>query len=198
VFVAQGADCRGAILLQPVVRPEVPALIRRLQARGLDVHILSGDDVGPTAALAEALGIRTWQARALPEDKAEVLRALRAQGRKVFLVGDGVNDALAMREATVSAAMGGGSSLAMQSAQILLHEGNLEQLDALFDLGRRHQVTRQRLLDASVVPTLLSFGGVLFAGVGVIGATGIYIGAMGVGLVLALRDGTWTPPSQEG
>lgn len=189
VYVAFGGLCSGCIILQSEIRPEAAQVIQRLHARGIKTLILSGDDEGPTAALATTLGIQTAFAHTLPEGKAARIQELQKAGHKVCFVGDGVNDTLAMRVAEVSVAVGGGSALAMDSAQIILRDGSLEELNTVFALGQRHTLVQSRILDAAIVPTIVSFGGALFAGVSLPAVTGIYAGAMTIGLAMALQEG---------
>lgn len=195
VLVAEQGRTLGGLVLRPRLRPEVPAALADLRTRGLELHLLSGDEPAPTEALAEQLGIPHARGRALPEDKAAYVRALQAEGRRVLYVGDGVNDTLAMREAAVSVSFRQASPAAEQTAQIVLLDADLRGLAGLLALGERAERTQERLLDAAVVPTVLTLGGVLTLGLGVVASTGIYLGAMGAALALAARERAWRPPS---
>lgn len=188
VYVAFGGLCNGCIMLEPEIRPEATQIIQHLHACGIGTVILSGDDEGPTAALATTLGIQTYFAHTLPEGKVTRIQELQQAGHKVCFVGDGVNDTLAMRVAEVSVAVGGGALLAMDSAQIILRDGSLTALNTVFALGQRHTVVQSRILDAAVIPTVAGVGGALFAGVSLTAVTGLYAGAMTVGLAMALRE----------
>ncbi|HPA37774.1 MAG TPA: heavy metal translocating P-type ATPase [Phenylobacterium sp.] len=104
------------------LRPDAAATIAALKARGLGVEILSGDLPGPVAAVAKALGVEDWRAALSPSDKAEAVERLQARGRKVLMVGDGLNDAAALAKA--HAAMAPGSALsASQNAADLVFSG---------------------------------------------------------------------------
>ncbi|MCA9540856.1 MAG: heavy metal translocating P-type ATPase [Myxococcales bacterium] len=181
----------GGIEFELEPRPEARAVVEALRARGIESMILTGDDEGPTKVLANALGIETWFARTLPEDKAAHITALQAQGRSVCFVGDGVNDALAMRVAHVSVSLAGGSTIAVDSAQIVLRDGSLQRLDDVLDLAGRHEKTRGRLIGAAVVPSIAAFGGVLFGSLGPASMVGFYAGGLTVGMGIALRDAFW-------
>lgn len=188
----------GAIELAPELRPEAKAVVHTLQARGLDLLILTGDDEEPTRTLAESLGISQWYAQMLPEDKSEKVAALQAQGKRVCFVGDGINDALAMRHAQVSVSLTGASAIAIDSAQIVLCDGSLGWLDALFDLGRRNQVANKCMLGAALIPSVLGFGGVLFAGLGPESMIGLYTVAQSASMVVALTSTYWQAKTYEG
>ncbi len=135
IHLAIDGECVAVLELAPQLRPEVPAVISRLRERGLALMLVSGDDEGPSAALAARLGLDRYHARALPEDKGAIIEALQAEGRTVCFIGDGVNDGLALRRAKVSISLTGATSLAIETAQILLQSGTLRELDALFELA---------------------------------------------------------------
>jgi Cu2+-exporting ATPase len=106
--------------LADALRPEAPALVRALQARGKTVMLLSGDDTGTVRAVASELGIRDARGRQLPQDKLDAVRTLQAQGAVVAMVGDGINDAAVLGGADVSFAMGQGAQLAQLHADCVL------------------------------------------------------------------------------
>lgn len=135
VWVAVDAAAIGSLVLAPVIRPEARAQIDRLRARGLAIHVLSGDREAPTRALADALGISHVHAEQLPEDKARLIDALQAAGRTVCFVGDGINDAIALKKAALSVSMRDAAAPAVDSAQVVLMDGTLRRLADVFDLG---------------------------------------------------------------
>ncbi|MCP4711950.1 MAG: HAD-IC family P-type ATPase, partial [Planctomycetes bacterium] len=98
VMVALDDVLIGAIELEPTIRPEVPHIIRQLKARGLKMAIISGDHDAPTRHLAERLGINHYFAEVLPAEKANLVEQLENQGRKICFVGDGINDAIALKK----------------------------------------------------------------------------------------------------
>lgn len=198
VFLASSEGVLGAFALAPVVRAEARRVVHAMKARGMAVEILTGDDPAPTRALATELGIERWRAGMLPEDKSRHVQALAGAGRRICFVGDGVNDALAMRHAHVSVSMAGASAIAVDSAQIILRDGSLERLDALFDLGRRHAQAGQRIAVAAGAPTIFAFGGVLFAGLGPAGTLAFYGAGLTTGLFVAANQNRWRPPTEQG
>jgi P-type E1-E2 ATPase len=101
-----------------------------------DVILLSGDHPEPTRAIAESLGLSEYYAELLPQDKAALIRRLKRQGRVVAMVGDGVNDALALEEADVGIAVAGGAELTSEAADVVLLTGGLDQIVRAVDLAR--------------------------------------------------------------
>ena len=191
VHLAMDGHYAGAIELVPKVRSETQELIDRLHARGMEVMVLSGDEEEPTKRLANSLGIDTWFSRTLPEQKHDRIAELCDEGRKVCFIGDGVNDALAMRRAHVSISMTGASAIAVDSAQIILNDGSLTRLDAVFELGKRHETSQNQLAMAALVPTAINFTGVLFLGVPLVALVGVYSVAVAANLGITYRKEDW-------
>ncbi len=135
VMVAAGEEVTGFIELKPTVRPEAEALIQGLRKRGLAVYLVSGDQEAPTRKLAHDLGMTGYFANQLPEAKAELAAKMQSSGRRVCFIGDGINDAIAMRRAHVSISLLGATTIATDTAQIVLMEGSLGQLLNLFQLA---------------------------------------------------------------
>ncbi|POZ60690.1 heavy metal translocating P-type ATPase [Chromobacterium alticapitis] len=145
---ADGVQARFAI--GDVCRDDAPALLRALRERGLAVHLLSGDGEQAVASLAAELGMADWRARAAPEDKLAFVSSLQAQGRRVLMVGDGVNDAPVLARADVSIAMGGGTDVARASGDMVLISDQLALIPLAIAMGRRTlAVIRQNLLWAA-------------------------------------------------
>jgi Cu2+-exporting ATPase len=136
VFVAVDDKLVGALELRSTLRPEALSVITALKARGMHIAILSGDHLEPTRHLAERLGIDRYFAEALPEDKARYIQDLQQAGGSVCFVGDGVNDAIALKTAHVSISLRGATTLATDAAQIVLMDQNLRQLPMLFDMAQ--------------------------------------------------------------
>lgn len=171
VFVAVDREAIGAVTLSPVIRSDAAAAVATLQKFGLDIHVVSGDRAEPTRRLARALGIGTVRAEALPKDKAEYLRDLRRQGRRVCFVGDGVNDALALREADISVSISGASTVAMDTAQIILLEARLEEIVTLIRLGRAFDDSTRQAKYWTIVMPMIGIGGVFLFGTGLVAST---------------------------
>jgi Cu+-exporting ATPase len=107
------------------IKPEAQQTVAALRAAGLRVLMLTGDNATTAQAVAGRLGIAEVRAEVSPADKAAAVNALRGEGRKVAMAGDGVNDAPALAAADVGIAMGNGSDVAMESAQVTLVKGEL-------------------------------------------------------------------------
>ena len=137
------------------LRPDAAALVERLQAEGRDVQILSGDAPATVAAVARTLGVRSARGGVSPEAKREAVAALQAEGRVVLMVGDGVNDAAALRQADVGAAVGGGTTAALVAADLFLtRRGVAPLVDTLAGAGQAMQTVR-RLLALSLAYNML-------------------------------------------
>lgn len=146
-------DERGVLArfrLADTARGDAPGAIAVLRRLGLSVEIASGDAEGPVAGLASELGIADWRARQTPEDKLARLAALQRQGRRVVMLGDGVNDAPVLAGADVSVAMGTGSALAQTSADMVLTGRRLADLgEGIAHARRTLAAIRQNLVWAA-------------------------------------------------
>jgi len=125
ILVAIDGKAAGLLAIADPVKATTPAAIAALQAAGIRVVMLTGDNATTANAIAKQLGIAEVEAEVLPEDKAKVVDRLRKQGRVVAMAGDGVNDAPALAAADVGIAMGTGTDVAMQSAGVTLLKGDL-------------------------------------------------------------------------
>ena len=167
VCVAIDGQLAGAIELQATIRPEAKRMIRVLRQHGIrSMAIISGDAEPPTQKLATELGIHQYYAETLPEDKAQLIAQLQKSGRSVCYIGDGINDALAMKQADVSISLRGASSVATDTAEVILMNESLSQLPELFRLSREYAPNMQLSAAAIVAPSLLGVGGALFLNFG--------------------------------
>jgi Cu2+-exporting ATPase len=141
VVVAIDNDVVGAIEMVPTIRPEIPAILDELRKRHKvrEIYIISGDHEAPTRALAERLGMDGYYAETLPQDKASLIEGLKAEGKFVCYVGDGINDAIALKSAHVSISLRGGSTVAKDTAQAILMDQGLSHLPLLFELAQNCQ-----------------------------------------------------------
>jgi P-type E1-E2 ATPase len=138
------------------VRPEAPRLIEELKARGLRLHLLSGDRSDRTERVAREIGIEHYAGAQLPEDKSKRVVALQKEGAVVGLLGDGVNDGPALATADVGAAMGHATAVATSSAPVLLLRPGLEPVRAWLNLGKAYKRTVSSSLMLSVVYNLIA------------------------------------------
>jgi len=125
VGIVRGGRTLGLVALADKVRPSSRDAVRRLAEAGIDVVMLTGDNAEAAHAVATAVGIAKYESGMLPADKREAVRAAKSSGAVTGMVGDGVNDAPALAEADVSFAMGAGSGIAIESADVTLVRDDL-------------------------------------------------------------------------
>jgi len=162
VYVAIDLRFAGAIELRPTIRPEARELVRQLQKKKMSTVIISGDNEAPTQKLAATLGISRYFAETLPEDKANLIEQLQAEGKTVCFVGDGINDSIAMKKAQVSISLSGASTVATDTAGIILMDGTLSQLMPLFEIGQAFKSNLEKGIVISIVPGIICLGGIFF------------------------------------
>jgi Cu2+-exporting ATPase len=136
VHLAVGGKIVGLIAIADAVRPTAVEAIKALRARGIEVVMLSGDNQGTAERIAKSIGIDRVFADVLPGDKASKVKELQAQGKKVGMVGDGVNDAPALTQADVGFAIGAGTDVAMESADIVLMKSDPFDVVGAIELSR--------------------------------------------------------------
>ena len=186
VLVAADGKLAGGIVLEPSIRKEAVEIIAQLQKRGLKIYIVSGDRDAPTRHLAQYLGI-DYFAEVLPGDKANLVKLLQAEGRKVCFVGDGINDSIALKSANVSVSMSGATTVAVDTAQIVLMDGSLAQLPHVFQIAEEFRMNMRVNLLASTVPCGVMVVGALFFGLTLLPAMLIYQISLPFGLYNVLR-----------
>ncbi|SJM95054.1 heavy metal translocating P-type ATPase [Crenothrix polyspora] len=163
VAVALDAVAIGAIALEAAIRPGTKELIGELRERGItSMYIISGDHEAPTRKLAHELGIDHYFAETLPEQKAERVAQLQAEGKVVCYIGDGINDAIALKQADVSVSIRGASTVATDAAQIVLMDKTLNQLPYLFDIGQQFGSNMKKVVAAVIIPSVMTAGGAIF------------------------------------
>ncbi|MGB0849152.1 MAG: heavy metal translocating P-type ATPase [Thiolinea sp.] len=162
MMVGQGDKVIGAIELLPTLRPEAKDIVNQLQARGKSIYIISGDHETPTRRLAEELNISHYYAETLPENKAELIGKLQAEGRSVCYIGDGINDSIALKKAQVSVSLAGASTIATDTAQVILMDSSLVQLTNLFELAEKFDSSMKSMLVSTVLPGAVTVAGAFF------------------------------------
>ena len=128
MFLAIDGALAALLAVADRIKPDTPAAIKALHTAGLHIVMLTGDNLTTAQAVARELGIDTVHADVSPADKAAVVNALRAEGRRVAMAGDGINDAPALAAADIGIAMGSGTDVAMESAQVTLVKGELSAI----------------------------------------------------------------------
>jgi len=139
LWLAREEEALGLIAVADVIRPEVPAAIAELKRLGIQrIILLTGDNERTANAVAAQLGIAEVRANLLPQDKIEAVRALQAEGHKVAMIGDGINDAPALAQADVGIAMGAaGTDVALEAAHVALMRDDWSQVPEAIRVGRR-------------------------------------------------------------
>jgi len=170
VFLSVDGELKGLIALQDVPKENAREAIAKLKKRGLRTVMLTGDNAGVAHAIAEQIGIEEVIANVLPEEKAHEIHKLQKNGKLAF-VGDGINDAPALSVADVGIAMGSGTDIAIESADLVLTTNNLLGLARAFDMSKK---TFNRIL-------LNLFWASIYNLIGIPIAAGVF---SGIGLVL--------------
>jgi len=165
VLVARDGKLLGSLVIADVIRPEAIQAIRTLRRMGLQTELLTGDSQKIAAAIGAQLGVDAFRGDCLPENKVDRVKALVAEGRKVAMVGDGVNDAPALVEAAVGVAMGSGTDVARESADVVLLSNDLLLFAETLQIARRcRRIIMTNFIGTLAVDTL----GIVLAGIGVL------------------------------
>ena len=154
ILIARRGRLLGAIEIADKLRPEATDAVAKLKTMGFRVVLLTGDAHSIAKSIGTQLGIEEVEADLLPQDKVERVRALILGGRKVAMVGDGINDAPALVEANVGVAMGSGTDVARESAQVMLLGNDLVKFVETVEIARRCR----RMIMTNFVGTLLVDG----------------------------------------
>jgi len=136
VHVARGGRLLGLVAIADAPRPSAKATVAKLRERGVEVAMLTGDNEGTAKRIAAELGIDIILADVLPGQKADKVKELQARGKRVGMVGDGVNDAPALTQADVGFAIGAGTDVAMESADVVLMKSDPHDVLGAIELSR--------------------------------------------------------------
>jgi len=181
----------AVIAVADAIKPSSPAAVAALHALGLRVAMVTGDDERTARAIAAKLGIDEVLAEVLPDGKAEAVRALQASGRRVAFVGDGINDAPALAQADVGLAIGTGTDVAIESADVVLMSGDLRNVPNAIALSKATLANiRQNLFWAFAYNTLLIpvAAGALYPAFGILLSPMFAAAAMGLSSVFVLTN----------
>ncbi len=164
VFVSSPEECLGAIYLRDQARSEASGVVDQMRQLGVKrVVVLTGDTNSAAEGMAESLGIGEWRARVSPEDKADFVRQLKADGHVVAMVGDGINDSLAFTLADVPVAMGAGADVARDRASVVLLENRLELLPVAIHRAREALGIMNQNFGLIAAPNAMGLGAAVVA-----------------------------------
>jgi len=166
VMVAKNKQMIGAIEMRPSLRPEAKKIVSQLKKRQSIRHfyIISGDNEIPTQKLAQELGIENYFANTMPEQKADIIDRLKNEGKFICYVGDGINDSIAMKKSHVPISLKGASTVAMDTAHIILMNNDLKNLDMLFEIADKFKKNINTSLAILMTGTIIGTTGALFFG----------------------------------
>ena len=137
IYFGRENELLAIIAVSDPIKATSAEAVKELKRQGIDICMLTGDGQRTALAVSSRLGIERFVADALPDDKAEFVRELQMQGKKVAMVGDGINDSQALALADVSIAMGKGTDIAMDVAMVTLMTSDLLLLPKAFELSRQ-------------------------------------------------------------
>jgi len=163
VFVAQGGRFLGTIRIADTLRPEAIEAVAALKAMGLQTLLMSGDHAAIAGSIGKQLGVHRIAAELLPEQKMERVQRLMSEGKAVIMVGDGINDAPALMQSTVGVAMGSGTDVARESANVVLLGNNLLDFVNALRIAKR---VRRVILTNFIGTLAVDAVGVLLAALG--------------------------------
>ena len=151
VWFADSEQALAVAAIADRIKDSSVEAVRELQAAGIDVYMLTGDSRAAAGHIAEKAGIRHFEAEILPQDKAAFVKRLQTLGHKVAMAGDGINDSAALAQADLSIAMGGGSDIAMDVAQMTIISSDLRKIPEAIQLSKQTVRTiRQNLFWAFI------------------------------------------------
>ena len=165
IWVANSKQALAAFAISDAIKPTSKEAIYNLQQKGISVYMLTGDNEATAKSVAEKLGIQHYKAEVLPEQKAAFVKELQLIGKKVAMVGDGINDSTALAQADVSIAMGKGNDIAMDVAKMTIISSDLNKISTAIQLSKSTVATIKQNLFWAFIYNLIGIpiaAGVLY------------------------------------
>ncbi|MXV37976.1 heavy metal translocating P-type ATPase [Flavobacteriaceae bacterium Ap0902] len=154
-FIANGKEVLGFIVIGDKIKDTSVQAIKELRAEGIEIYMLTGDNEHTAKSVAREVGIDHFESGVLPQDKLDFVKKLQAQGKKVAMAGDGINDAPALAQADIGIAMGTGTDVAIESADVTLIKGDLQGIKKALHLSQAVMKNiKQNLFFALIYNTL--------------------------------------------
>lgn len=158
IFIGQANELIGYFFLADQVREEAKYAVQSFQNQDVDVQLITGDNAEVAKLVSNEVGIEIYQASCLPEDKINYVQTEQAAGHVVGVIGDGINDAPALASADIGIAMGSGSSVAMESADVVIVKNNLAKLFYSYQLSEKlNRIIKQNIAFSVSVIVILVF-----------------------------------------
>lgn len=155
IFLADEENVIGIIAIADKIKNSAKEVINKLQSKNIEVVMISGDNNATTQSVAEQLGIKRFFAEVLPTDKSKIIKELQENNKKVAMVGDGINDSVALTQADLGIAMGKGTDIAIESSHIVIMNDDLHSIIKAIDLSQKTMMTiKQNLFWAFIYNSL--------------------------------------------
>jgi len=197
VLVAIDNDLIGIIALIDAPKPSSKEALRALKSMGIDVVMLTGDNERTAATIAKDLAIDRVIANVLPSEKVEVIKKLQQEGKKIAMIGDGINDAAALTQADIGIAIGSGTDIALEAGKVVLVRDDLKDVVAAVEISKKTvSKIKQNLFYAFVYNAVL----IPIAGIGLLypALAGLAMAASSVSVTSSsLLLKRWSPPSKK-
>jgi Cu+-exporting ATPase len=137
IYLFEDNELAAEIVLKDSIKDNAKSVVSDLMKNGYEVSIISGDSAAATKRIAGELGITDFHAQVLPGMKQDIISGMQAEGKRVAMAGDGINDAPALTKADLGIAIGTGQDIAIQSADVILVKGDLEKIPAMFKISKK-------------------------------------------------------------
>ncbi|MCB0722848.1 MAG: cadmium-translocating P-type ATPase [Ignavibacteriae bacterium] len=184
LYVGIDGELAGVIQFEDTIKPEAILAVRELQESGYELIMLSGDNEKNARKIADEVGIGNYYYDVLPDEKQKIIALLQSQGKNVAMIGDGINDAPSLAKANVGIAIGTGTDIAIDSADVILVKGNLESIYKAIQLsGKTVRVIKQNIFWAFFYNTVA-----IPAAAGVLAPVGIIISPVIAAMLMAFSD----------